>query len=150
MARTQLDIRPELEDLLAAIGTAKTYSGRPVSPGIMRELVIEVRTNGAGILAPYWLAVLQQGRGPRTSTKDSGLWKRIYAWMERHSMFRATTAKGKVNEAKSLTWFINKYGNEQFRNKAYIDVYNSARERCIAAVLRRYDALETQITKDIL
>jgi hypothetical protein len=145
-----IDLRPELQKLIDAIGSKNTYGGRPVSPSIMRQIAIELRPDGAGILAPYWLSVLQHGRGPRKSNKQGDFWKALYRYMEKHSMFRSSTARGKVNEAKGLAWYINKYGNQQFRNKAYIDIYEKARQQCIADVNKKYGELSITITKQIL
>lgn len=150
MARVLPDITPELQALIDAIGKRSTYGRRPVSPRIMRQIVIETRQDGAGVLAPFWLGVLQYGRGPRKGKKSSDLWKSIYTWMAKNGMFKSTTAKGKINEAKGVTWYINKYGNQQFRSKAYIDIYDTERKKCIADVFKKYDRLSTQVTRQIL
>ena len=146
-----MDIRPELEQLKNTIAGATTYGGGKVSGSIVRLLVVESReTGGGGILAPYWLSVLQRGRGPRRSNVDHGLWKRIYAWMERKNLFHAKTPEGKVSEAKGMTWYINKYGNQQFRSKTFIDVYETARRTCAEQVTQKYGNEVARITNDIL
>jgi len=150
MLPVKVDLTPELERFRNAVANASTYHGGRVSPSIMKNVTVEIRKDGGGILAPYWFAVLQQGRGPRRNPTDYGLWKKIYRWMEKRSMFRARTPQGKISEAKGLTWYINKYGNEQFRSKAYVDVYESSRNRCIEEVRLKYGALEHVITNQIL
>jgi hypothetical protein len=148
MARPNL--KPALHKLVDAIASTNTYSGRKVSHSIIKQLVIEERTDGAGVLAPYWLGVLEHGRGKRKSTTDSGLAAKIYSWMQRHNLFKSTTAAGKIAEAKGVTWYINKYGNKQFRTKAFVDVYSRARKACEAEVMRDYALAVGAITKDII
>ena len=149
MAR--MNLRPDFERFVQTISTKNTYSGQPVSQRIIQMLEIEVReTGGGGVLAPYWLGVFERGRGRRKSTTDSGLWKRIYAWMQARNMFTSKTSKGKINEAKGLTWYINKHGNQQFRSKTFIDIYNTARSQCVASIQEKYSLEIAKITQDIL
>jgi hypothetical protein len=144
------NIEPELRRLIETIATRQTFHGQRVSPTIMKMMEIEIRANGGGVLAPYWLSVLQTGRPPRKNNVDHHLWRAIYAWMDKRGLFRSGTAKGKINEAKSMTWYINKYGNLHFRSKTYIDIYETARNDCVNAVLKKYGDLEYSITKQIL
>ena len=123
-----IDLKPELQELIDNIAKKNMYSGNKISDSIMKMFEIEVRADGAGILVPYWLGVLQRGRGPRKSTKNYNLWQIIYKWMQRRNMFKSGTAKGKINEAKYVTWYINKYGNKQFRNKIFVDIYETERK----------------------
>lgn len=146
-----MDIRPELEQLKDTIAGATTYGGGQVSGGITKLLVVETREGGGGgILAPPWLSVLERGRGPRRSNTDHGLWKKIYAWMERKNLFRTSTPQGKVNEAKGMTWYINKYGNKQFQTRTFVDVYTTARRTCVEQVIKKYGNEVARITNDIL
>lgn len=147
---TTIDLTPELVEMIRTITTRPTYNGKPMSKSIAVQIEIETRKNGAGILAPYWLSVLQTGRPPRRSKTDSGLWKRIYSWMQKNNMFRSRTERGRVNEARSMTWYINKYGTEHFRSKQFIDVYESARAKCIRDVEQKYTEFAFNITKQIL
>ena len=148
MAR--MNLKPDLDAFVQTISTRNTYSQRPVSQSIIRLLEVEIRSNGGGVKAPYWLGVLERGRGRRKSNKDSGLWKRIYAWMERRNMFTSKTGKGKINEAKGMTWYINKYGNEQFRKGVFVDIYTAARKQTIADIQAKYALEIHKITQDIL
>lgn len=148
MAR--IPLKPILDRFVAQIATRNMYSGNRIPDSIMRLIQVEERANGGGVLAPYWLSVLEHGRGARKSTKDSGLWKRIYAWMDRRGMFRSSTEAGKVNEAKGLTWYINKYGNKQFRNRAFVDIYTQARQQTIAELDKEYSLAIGKITQDII
>lgn len=145
-----IDISNELQSLINVIAARPTYYGRPVSQSIIKQMQIEIRPNGAGIIAPFWISVLQYGRGPRKSTTNSELWKRMYGWMEKHNLFRSATERGKINEAKRMTWYINKYGNEHFRSKQFIDVYESAVKQTIANVERKYTEFAFRIASDIL
>lgn len=128
----------------------------------MQLIHVEITDEFDGVSAPYWLSVLEHGRGPRKSTKQAeasgmsnfffgkGLWKIMFTWMQKHHMFHATTQKGKINEAKYLTWYINKYGNQQFRNKVFVDVYTTARNETVTAIMEKFDVTIDKITMDIL
>jgi hypothetical protein len=148
MARPNL--KPHLDRFVATIAARTTYSGQPVSASIMKMIEVEIRANGGGVTAPYWLGVLERGRGVRKSTTDSGLRYKIYNWMKRRNMFRSKTTEGQMAEAKSLTWYINKYGNQQFRTKTFIDIYTKAREQTIADVNKEYEIAIGKITFDII
>lgn len=136
--------------MVQTIGNKNTYYGNRISDSIMRLITVEVRQNGAGVLAPYWLGVTQRGRGPRRNTKDHGLQAKIFAWMRRRNMFRSRTPEGQQAEAKSMTWYINKHGNQQFRSKVFIDIYEQARKQCVRDVMREYGLAVGKITQDIL
>ena len=143
-------IKPDLDALIVAIGKRNMYSGNKISDSIMRLFVVELRADGAGILVPYWIGVLQRGRGPRRSTKSSGLHKKIYKWMEKNNMFTSATTKGRINEAKSMTWYINKYGNKQFRSKVFIDIYETERKKTITRIEEKISAEISKITMDVI
>jgi len=116
----------------------------------MRQFEIEEQEHSAGILVPFWLPVVERGRGPRRNAKDHGLVKKIYAWMQKRNMFRTVTEKGKWNEARFITWYINKYGNKQFRNKVYLDVYRTERQKTIEKIYTKYGIFIGKITTEIL
>jgi hypothetical protein len=145
-----IDLKPELEDMVRLIGQRNSYSGNKISPSIMRMFTVEITDFHDGILVPYWLGVLEHGRGPRKSTKDSGLFKKIYKWMQKNNMFKSQTAKGKLAEAKGLTWYINKYGNQQFRSKVYVDVYNTVRKETIKKIDKKFGFAINKITMDVI
>jgi hypothetical protein len=144
------NIKPELHELIVNIKQKNTYSGNKISDSIMRMFTIEETDLNAGIIVPYWLSVLEHGRGARKSNKDSGLSKRIYNWMAKHNMFKSETAKGKLNEAKSMTWYINKYGNKQFRNKTFVDIYTTERKKTIKKIEEKFSKEISKITTDVL
>ena len=145
-----IDLKPELQELIDNIAKKNMYSGNKISDSIMKMFEIEVRADGAGILVPYWLGVLQRGRGPRKSTKNYNLWQIIYKWMQRRNMFKSGTAKGKINEAKYVTWYINKYGNKQFRNKIFVDIYETERKKTIEKIDKKFSLIIGKITMDVL
>lgn len=148
MARPNL--QPILEKFVATIATRTMYSGAAIPQSVLKMIQVEMRQSGGGVTAPYWLGVLEHGRGKRRSTTDSGLVKKIYKWMAKRNMFKSKTAAGKMSEAKSMTWYINKYGNQQFRNKAFVDIYTRAREQAIIEINKEYDIVLHKITMDIL
>lgn len=147
---TGIDLKPELENMIKLIADRNSYSGNKISPSIMKMFAVEITELHDGILVPYWLGVLEHGRGPRKSNVDTGLVKKIYAWMNKHNMFRSVTAKGKLNEAKQMTWYINKYGNQQFRSKVFVDVYTSVRKQTIEAINKKFSNQISKITMEIL
>jgi len=126
------------------------YSGNRIPDSIMSMFKLEIRKDGAGILVPYWISVLQRGRGPRRGTKSHGLVRKIYRWMEKHSMFKSNTSQGKLAEARSMTWYINKYGNKQFRNKIFVDIYESERKKTILKIDNEFGLMVGKITMDVI
>lgn len=145
-----VDITPDLQELIRNISQRNTYYGNRIPDSIMKQFEIETLENSAGVLVPFWIAVLEHGRGPRKSNRDTQLWKRIYAWMQRRGLFTSNTAKGRINEAKSMTWYINKYGNKQFRTKTFIDVFTTETERTIEKIYNKYGLAIGKITSDVL
>jgi len=144
------DIAPELQELITNISNRVVYGGGKISASIMRQFEIESTEKSQGILVPFWLSTTERGRGPRRTNKDYGLVKIIYKWMERKNMFRSATAKGKYNEAKFITWYINKYGNKQFQSKVFIDVYTTERKKTIEKINAKYGKAIATVTMDIL
>jgi len=145
-----IDLKPELQELIDNIAKKNMYSGNKISDSIMKMFEIEVRDDGAGILVPFWISVLQKGRGPRKSTKNYNLWKIIYKWMQRRNMFKSGTAKGKINEAKFVTWYINKYGNKQFRSKTFVDIYETERKKTIEKIDKKFSLIISKITMEVI
>lgn len=145
-----IDLKPELEQMIKLIGDRNSYSGNKISDSIMKMFTVEITELHDGILVPYWLGVLERGRGPRKSNVDTGLYKRIFRWMEKRNMFKSQTAKGKLNEAKQMTWYINHYGNQQFRNKTFVDVYTSVRKETIAKIEKKFSDKIGQITMEVI
>lgn len=146
-----MNLEPILKELINNISQKNAYGGNKISKSIMDMFEIEIRSSGdGGILVPYWIAILQKGRGPRKRAKDYELHKIIYKWMQRRNMFRSKTAAGKINEAKSLTWYINTYGTKQFRKGAFIDVYTKERTRTIERINKEYANEISKITMEIL
>ena len=144
------DLRPELESMIKEISTKNMYSGNKISDSIMKMFEVEIKELNAGILVPFWLGVLQRGRGPRKSNQDHKLYLKIYQWMQKRGMFRSMTPEGKIREAKSMTWYINKYGNQQFRNKTFIDIYESVRKKTIENIEKKFGDTINKITYNIL
>ena len=145
-----IELKPELEELIRNISQKNMYSGNKISESIMRQFEVETTDTSAGIFVPYWLPVLEHGRGKRRSNKDSGLVNKIYSWMQKHNMFRSVTAKGKMNEAKFLTWYINKYGNKQFRSKVFVDIYTAERKKTIEKINQKFSLAIGKITMQVI
>jgi hypothetical protein len=145
-----IDLKPELEEMIKLISNKNTYSGNKVSDSIMAMFEVEITDLHDGVLVPYWLGVLEHGRGPRKSNVDTGLAKKIYAWMEKHNLFKSVTAKGKINEAKYMTFYINKYGNKQFRNKTFVDIYTEVRKNTIEKINKKFGDQISKITMQVI
>ena len=144
------NLKPEMAELIRNISAKNMYSGNKISDSIMRMFTIEETDFNCGIIVPYWLGVLERGRGPRRSNVDTGLWKRIYQWMQKHNMFKSGTDKGRIREAKYVTWYINRYGNKQFRSKTYVDIYKTEREKTIKQIDERFSKEIHKITMDVI
>lgn len=144
------DLRAEMQELIDNISRKNTYSGNTISDSIMRQFEIEEDDSHIGILVPFWLSVTQYGRGPRRSNRDHQLWKKIYNWMERKNMFHSGTDAGRINEAKFVTWYINKYGNKQFRNKVFVDIYKTEREKTIEKINQKFSLEIGRITREVI
>jgi hypothetical protein len=144
------NVKPELAEMIQQISTRSMYYGNRIPASIMAMFTIIETDLNAGVLVPFWLGVLQRGRGKRKATQSSGLVNTIYRWMERRSMFRSKTATGKFNEAKRLTWYINKYGNAHFRSQRFVDIYESARKSAIVAIDKKFAFEINKITMDVI
>ena len=147
-----IDLKPELQELIDNIAKKNMYSGNKISDSIMKMFEIEVRDDGAGILVPYWLGVLERGRGPRLRTKDYKLYLKIKRWMAQRGMLKSKTTKGRDNEAKSLTWYINKYGNKQFNkgNPIFVDIYTTERKKTIEKIDKKFSLIIDKITMEVI
>ena len=144
------NLKPEMAELIKNISQKNMYSGNKISESIMRMFTIEETDFNCGIIVPYWMGVLERGRGPRKSNTDTGLWKRIYHWMEKHSMFKSGTDKGKIREAKYVTYYINKYGNKQFCNKVFVDIYTEERKKTIEKINEKFSKEIHKITIEVI
>ena len=144
------DFVPELQDLIKRISTKNLFYGNKIPASIMAMFTIEQTDRSAGIIVPYWIPVVERGRGPRKSNKDHGLVNKIYKWMDKRGMFEATTPEGKMREAKAMTWYINKYGNQHFRSGVFIDVYKTERAVTIDRVNKRMSLAIGKITMDVI
>jgi hypothetical protein len=72
--------------------------------------------------APYIMA-LETGRRPRTSSQEGGLASKLERWIVAKSIPIRRTLE---QDAKSLAWFINKYGTKLFREGGRKDVITPA------------------------
>jgi hypothetical protein len=150
------DIKPELQQMIDNIAKKNMFYGNKIPDSIMSQFEIVEGLFHCGVLVPFWLSVLQRGRGGRKGKRDSGLWMRIYSWMERRGMFKRAaggkfpTKQNKINQAKGVTWYINKYGNKQFRDKKFIDIYESERKIFIAEVDKKFSAEISRITMAVI
>ena len=123
---------------------------RKAMPQSVAKLIdVEIRDNGAGVLAPFWLPVLERGRAPRKNSADHKLYTKIYDWMAKRNMFKSKTEKGRINEAKSLTWFINKYGTKMYRDGVFKDVYSRETEKAIEKIDKAIQLEAYKITREI-
>ncbi len=145
-----VNVRPELEELIHNISQRPGYKGRPIPASIMKLFEVYQDDTGQGVLVPYWIPVIEKGRGPRRSNKDHGLVYKIHAWMKKRNMFRSKTPRGQFNEARGLTWYINKYGTEHFRSGVFVDVYHAERDRTVEKIYGKYMQAAVKILMDSL
>jgi len=145
-----IDLKPELEEMIKLISQRNMYSGNKIPDSIMKMFKIEITELHDGILVPYWLGVLERGRGPRKSNVDTGLYKKIYRWMEKHNLFKSSDATARLREAKFMTLYINKYGNKQFRSKTFVDIYTTVRKQTIEKIDKKFGEVIGKITYDVL
>lgn len=48
-------------------------------PKSVADLIeVEMRQDGAGVLAPFWVPVLEKGRAPRKNNTDHQLYKKVF------------------------------------------------------------------------
>jgi len=145
-----IDLKPELEEMIKLISQRNMYSGNKIPDSIMKMFKIEITELHDGILVPYWLGVLERGRGPRKSNVDTGLYKKIYRWMEKHNLFKSSDATARLREAKFMTLYINKYGNKQFRSKTFVDIYTTVRKQTIEKIDKKFGEVIGKITYDVI
>lgn len=145
-----IDIKPEMQELIDNIGRKNMYYGNRIPKSIMDMFEIEDKDLSTGILVPFWIGTLQRGRGPRRSNKGSGLVNRIYKWMEQRNLFRSATPRGRFNEARFVTLYINKYGNKQFRSKTFVDIYETERKKTIEKIMEKFGSVINKITMDVI
>jgi len=145
-----INLKPELEEMIKLISQRNMYSGNKIPDSIMKMFKIEITELHDGILVPYWLGVLERGRGPRKSNVDTGLYKKIYRWMEKHNLFKSSDTTARLREAKFMTLYINKYGNKQFRSKTFVDIYTTVRKQTIEKIDKKFGEVIGKITMDVI
>jgi hypothetical protein len=147
-----IDLKPELEEMIKLIGERNSYSGNKISESIMKMFTVEITELHDGILVPYWLGVLERGRGPwRGSNIGNPLLRvRIYNWIIKHNLFSDKTDKERKGLAFVIARKINKLGNEQFRKGVFVDVYTSVRKATIEKIEKKFSDKISKITMEIL
>ena len=137
------------DDLKKILDDYATTIKAKMPDSVAKLIEVEVRTNGGGVLAPFWLPVLERGRAPRKKNIDHKLYYKIYAWMAKRNMFKSRTVQGKRAEAKALTWFINKYGTKLFRDKGFKEVYSKETVKVVEKLTEAIGNRAFAITKEI-
>jgi hypothetical protein len=147
-----IDLRPELEEMVKLISQKNSYSGNKISDSIMAMFTIEITELHDGILVPYWLGVLERGRGPWRGRNIGNplLRVRIYNWIIKHNLFSDKTDRERKGLAFVIARKINKLGNEQFRKGVFVDVYNTVRKDTIKKIEEKFSKEISKITMDVL
>ena len=147
-----VDLKPELQELIDNIAKRNMYSGNKISESIMRLFEIEIRDDGAGILVPYWLGVLERGRGPWRGQNIGNPLLRviIYNWIKKHNLFGDKKESERKGIAFVIARKINKEGNKQFRSNTYIDIYKSEREKTIKKIDEKFSHAIDKITMEVI
>lgn len=146
------DIKPELQKLTQAIAVKPTYRGSKIPESVMAMFEIKETDSSCGLLVPIWFSVFENGRGPWRGTNVGNplLRVRIYNWMKKKNLFRSSTEAGKRGEAFVIARYINKYGNEQYRNHVHIDIYTTEREKTIKEIDQKFSVFINKITMDVI
>ena len=76
-----------------------------------------VEPNRIQVTGKPFIYVVETGRAPRKSTKNSGLESKIEKWMK---------IRGITGGAKGITWYINKHGSKLFRKGGRKDIITPA------------------------
>ena len=161
MAISNVDIKARCEELVTEMfAKGKTFHGKPLSSSFKPMIAVEGNKNAAKILVPYWWPVTQYGRGKRRTTKTewtnfkgaefSTFQLAIYMWMEKYNRFKAKTEKGKINEAKSVAWYINKYGDAHKRSGTFIDIYDTLVKQLSEKLTKEVGMVALKITSDFI
>jgi len=147
-----VDLKPELDEMIRLIANRNSYSGNKISDSIMKMFTVEITDMHDGILVPYWLGVLERGRGPwRGSNVGNPLLRvRIYNWIIKHNLFSDKNDKEKNGLAFVIARKINKEGNKQFRTHTFVDVYTSVRKETIEKINKKFSDKIGQITMEVL
>ena len=147
-----VDLKPELEKLIKNIAARNGYYGNKIPDSIMKMFEVEETEMNTGVLVPYWLGVLEHGRGPRKTTTDHKLYLKIKKWMAKRGMLKGKTDEARTNEAKRMTWYINHYGNKQFNkgNPIFVDVFTTERKRTIEEINKKFEFQIGKITMEVL
>lgn len=128
----------------------RMYGGGMATDGMKKLVNKEVDQVSAKAVVPYWFPVFEKGRGVRKSNVYQEFDKRIYEWMQKKNLFKSKTEKGKINEAKSLAWYINKYGNKHFRSKQFIDVYTNLIPKYADKAAKKYGDWAVTVASDLI
>jgi len=156
-----LNVKADLEKLVNEIfAKGKSFYGSPLSPSLRKLVHIEGTHTSGQVEVPRWFPVLQKGRGPRKTTKTnyfnvngyrlSTFQYAIYNWMDKHNMFESQTQAGKINEAKGMAWYINKYGNKHYRSGQYIDVYDTLVKELKTELRKEFTKEALRITSNLV
>jgi hypothetical protein len=118
----------------------------------MAMFTIEITELHDGILVPYWLGVLERGRGPWRGRNIGNplLRVRIYNWIIKHNLFSDKTDRERKGLAFVIARKINKLGNEQFRKGVFVDVYNTVRKDTIKKIEEKFSKQISKITMDVI
>jgi hypothetical protein len=152
------DLLDKLVDDIFAKG--KSFYNAPLSLSLKPLVHVEGDKNSGKVIVPRWFPVTQKGRGPRKTTKTtwtnfkgyemSTFQLAIYLWLEKKNGFESTTDAGKINEAKGLAWYINKYGNKHYRSGVYIDIYDTLVKELTIEVRKQFMVEAVRITSELV
>jgi hypothetical protein len=156
-----LNVKESLEKLVNDIfSKGKSFYGKPLSNSLKSLVIVEGDKDKGRVLVPYWFDVVQRGRGKRKTNKGdffsfkgrelSTFQIAIYNWMEKNGRFESRTENGKINEAKGLAWYINKFGTKHYRSGQYIDIYDTLVKELAEDMRKQYMEEAMKITSDLV
>lgn len=128
----------------------RTFYNKPLSSTLRPLVEVVVTERGAKVEVPFWFPVQQYGRGIRKSNVYQGFDIAIYNWMKKRNMFKSKTTEGQIREAKSVAWYINKYGNKHYRSGRYIDIYDTIVKETTEKVVEMYGNYALKISSEMV
>jgi hypothetical protein len=137
-------------EVRAVIDTYVKAIGDKIPRSLADLIHVETENDGFQVMVPYWFPIVEYGRGPRKNTEDHKLVERIYKWMAARNMFKSETDKGKQNEARQMTWYINHYGTSQFRKKIYRDIYNTETDLAKRMIEEKFRAKLVEVARGLV
>lgn len=112
-------------ETVGIIHTNMRRAGKNATGQTRREIKSESTDTRVTVTGPSHVFTLETGRGPYNDGPESNLKGKIAEWMRAKPV---TPKNGQTIEqaAKSIAWFINKFGTQLYRNGGRKDIITPA------------------------